>query len=130
MSARPSNGVSRRATGGLAELAVLGVMVLWAANFVVVKAVIPVRPAGRVSFVSYAARASSLLLDPALVRGLSAAAAESGAIMLLGALGFGMLPDALDGRPAVRPAPATRRCSSPRRRCSRPLSLPWSGPTR
>ena len=93
-SAARAAGASRRATPDrrLAELGVLGVMVLWAGNFIVVKAALAVLPPVGFTFLRFASRRSTLLLAPALARGLDPAAARATSCRssLLGALGFGI----------------------------------------
>ena len=78
-------------------------MVLWAANFIVVKDIIDVLPPVGFTFLRYLLAAIALLVILRWSEGDPVAGPVSAAILLLGGLGLRPLPDALDGRPADDP---------------------------
>jgi drug/metabolite transporter (DMT)-like permease len=86
---RPA-GVSLSGDRRLAELAVLGVMVVWAANFIVVKNVIAVMPPVGFAFLRYAVAAGALLSYLRWSEGsLRLPRPDALRILVLGGLGFG-----------------------------------------
>ena len=87
---RPA-GVGLSADRRVAEIAVLGVMVVWAANFIVVKDVIGVMPPVAFTFLRYAVAATALLVFLRWQEGaLRLPHPDTIRIMVLGGLGFGI----------------------------------------
>ena len=75
----------------LAEIAVLGVMVLWAGNFIVVKSAVAQLPPVGFTFLRFALAALTLLVLLRLREGtIRLPRRDMAAIMALGALGFGV----------------------------------------
>jgi drug/metabolite transporter (DMT)-like permease len=87
MSARPHVARERR----LAEIAVLGVMVLWAANFIVVKTAVAVLPPVGFTFLRFSLASTTLLILLRWREGsIGLPRRDLIAICGLGALGFGV----------------------------------------
>ena len=95
-------------------------MVLWAGNFIVVKSALAVLPPVGFTFLRFLAGVGDAARPPPLARGQHRAAAARHRRRSLGLGGARLrrLPDPVDDGPARRSRPATRRCSSPRRRSS------------
>jgi drug/metabolite transporter (DMT)-like permease len=75
----------------IAEIAVLGVMVLWAGNFIVVKSAVAVVPPVAFTFLRFSLAAITLLVLLRLREGsIGLPRRDMGAILALGALGFGL----------------------------------------
>lgn len=91
MTDRPPAASSTVAERRLAEALVLGVMVTWAANFIVVKTAVEVVPPVTFAFVRFGGAALLLLLLARLIEGsLRMPARDLVAVLLLGTIGFGI----------------------------------------
>jgi drug/metabolite transporter (DMT)-like permease len=86
---RPA-GVALSADRRLAEIAALGVMVVWAGNFIVVKDAIGSVPPVAFTFMRYALASLTLLVILRSTSGALRLPPDARRILLLGALGFGL----------------------------------------